>query len=457
MRVTQNMLTQQFLYNLTNNSQRLQQLQNELSSGKVLNSPSDNPLAVSQDMAIRTTLQQTNSYQSTISSGLSWMKTTSSAVQTIISNLQTLQGNVLQGINATNQNPSALNGLAQTAQQLVNQVYSTLQTKAGNRYVFGGEQTQTDPSTYASTNTQAIQDAFDTPGAGTGSSGVSSSSPASPIASSLSDPNHLLQPGVQYSLKLNATSVASNGVVQAGTIQIVDPSGNTVANAAISSSTAPGATVTLSGTGSQKGQTLSLTLGKTFQLASGTTTGTYTQTDALTATNGTTSDLNLQVAPGVELPVNLRATSMLLTIPQGANQTLQSTLNDVVNNLNGLSKDAASIQSSSSSAAQLQTAQTDFQTRQANLQTDLANLTANTDNVTNLNAGLGARMQRLQALQQQMSQYSKTLSNQQSNLEDANMAQVITQFSTDQNVYQAALKMGAEVMLPSLISFLPNG
>jgi flagellar hook-associated protein 3 FlgL len=87
----------------------------------------------------------------------------------------------------------------------------------------------------------------------------------------------------------------------------------------------------------------------------------------------------------------------------------------------------------------------------------LKNLQAGMSNVTNLNASLGATIQRVTALQNQMTQYATTMTNQKSTLEDANMAQVITQFSTDQTVYQSALKMGSEVLLPSLVSFLPNG
>jgi flagellar hook-associated protein 3 FlgL len=41
-------------------------------------------------------------------------------------------------------------------------------------------------------------------------------------------------------------------------------------------------------------------------------------------------------------------------------------------------------------------------------------------------------------------------------IEDANEAKVITNFSTDQTVYEAALQMGAQILLPSLVNYLPS-
>ena len=101
MRITQTMMTQQFLNNITNDNQRMSQLEQELSTGKQLNSPSDNPLAVSQDMGIRAILAQTQGYQSTISAGLTWMNNTSGALQNIITGLQTIRTQVVEGISGT--------------------------------------------------------------------------------------------------------------------------------------------------------------------------------------------------------------------------------------------------------------------------------------------------------------------------------------------------------------------
>lgn len=294
MRITQTMMTQQFLSNITNDNQRMSQLEQELSTGKQLNSPSDNPLAVSQDMGIRAILSQTQGYQSTISAGLTWMNNTTGALQSMITGLQTIRTQVVEGINATSQTPAVQQALAQTVQQLTAGVYQTLDSQQGNRYLFGGKQTGTAP------------------------------------------------------------------------------------------------TASLSG-------------------ASGA--------------------LNYQVANNNTIQVNVTASSLFLTTPAGAANTLQQTLTNIVSDLQ-----AGNTQG---------------------LQADLADLSANLNNVVNANADLGTRINRLTALQNQMAQYSTTMTNQKGVIEDANMAQVITQFNTDQTVYTAALKMGSQILLPTLASFLP--
>jgi len=301
MRITQSMMTQDFLYNITNDNSRMANLENQLSTGKTLNEPSDNPLAVSQDMSINATLSETTGYQNAISQGLTWMNNTSSALSNLNSALQQIQELTLNGVNGTNQDPAALNALSATAQQMVGDVSQIMDSQQGTRYLFGGTATQTAPSSY------------------------------------------------------------------------------------VLGSTPP--------------------------------------------PTGASSNLSLLVAAGIEIPVNVTATSLMLTIPTGGTADLSQTLTSIVADLKS--------------------------GNQGNLSTDLQNLNAGMSQVTGLEADLGSREVRMNALNSQMSQYSNLVTNEKGVIEDANMAQVITQFNTDQTVYQAALKLGSQVLLPTLVSYLP--
>lgn len=278
----------------------MQQLEMELSTGKTLNQASDNPLAVSQDMAIQSTLSNAQGYQSTVSAGLSWMNSTSSVLQSMVTSLQTIRGNVVAGINATNQSPSAQASLTATVQQLVNGVYQMLDTQQGDSYLFGGTNTKSQPS-------------------------------------------------------------------------------------------------------------------KNLLNASGT--------------------INYQISDGVNVPVNVTASQLFTTtgaaVSGNPSQDLRDTLSSIVTDLGNGST--------------------------ANLQVDLQNLSDHLNNVISTNAEVGTRVQRLTAMQSQLSQYVSNLTNEKGVIEDANMAQVITQFNTDQTVYTAALKMGSAILQPSLMNYLPNG
>ncbi|WP_258112544.1 flagellin [Alicyclobacillus sp. SP_1] len=308
MQITQQMMTQSFLYNITNDNQRMQSLENELSTGKVLNMPEDNPLAVSQDMSVRATLSQTSGYENTISAGLTWMNSTSSALNQVISSLQSIQSYVVEAMNSTNQTSSSEEALGETIKQLAGGIYQSLNTTQGSRYLFGG--------------TLPL---------------------SAPVSSSAAD--------------------------------------------------STGFSVSSSATG----------------------------------------NLQLEVSSSINVTINVTADQIMNTAPNGTSDTLQSTLDGLVTQL------------SSGNA------------NQSTMSSLLSSLQENLSNVVNANADVGARIKRLTSLQSQMSQYSTVLTNYKGDLEDANMAQVITQFNTDQSVFTAALKMGSEVLLPSLVSFLPNG
>lgn len=304
MQITQQMMVNQFLYNITNENTTMQNLEDELSTGKVLNLPQDNPLAVSQDMSARATLSSAQGYQNTLQSALTWMNNTSSALSQIVNTLQSIQSYVMEGLNSTNQTTSDKNALSETVQQLSKAIYQELDTQQGSRYLFGG-----------------------------------------------ADP---LQPPV-------TTSTNNIGYTT---------SGNTAAS------------------------------------------------------------MEMQISAGISITVNVSASQVMGTA-SGSTTNLESTLNSTISDLqNG---------------------------NITGLQTDLTNLQTGITQVVNINAELGSRIKRATAMQTQISQYVTTVQNYKGDLEDANMAKVITQFNTDQGVFTAALKMGSEILLPSLVNYLPNG
>ncbi|MCY0893419.1 MAG: flagellar hook-associated protein FlgL [Acidibacillus sp.] len=452
MRVTQNMLTNQFLYNLSNINSQIQKDQNEMSTGKTLNMPQDNPLAVSQDMAISANLAQANTYQSVISSSLTWMNNSSSTVQSMTQGLQNIQQNILEALNSPNMNEDNIQALAETTQQMISQVYNTLNTKQGNEYLFGGTLTQTKPSSYASTTPITDSDIYVTPGTGTVSAGVSQVTPSQPIASTFSDGTPpLLQVGQTYSLQINLNDIAGgNNPTFSGKVTLLNAQGESIAQATLPTGTDMGTEITLTPTSGTNSGTVGPTItlgGNIFQASSGTTNGSYEQTDSLTLiSSGAQQVVSNEVSSGVTMPTSLTAMQMFHQVPQGASQDLQATLANTLSDLQGM----ATVLSSNSQGASSAT----MATYRSNLQNDLSNLQANTNQMTNDNAQLGSWIQGIQAVQTQMTTFTNNLSNQQANLQDANMAQVITQYSTDQTVYQSALQMGAQVLLPTLIQYL---
>ena len=118
----------------------------------------------------------------------------------------------------------------------------------------------------------------------------------------------------------------------------------------------------------------------------------------------------------------------------------------LVDNLNQIVTDMQSAGTATSGAA--------FQSSLQSIQTDLNNLDANMNNVSALRGDLGGRMNRAQSAVNQLDQATTQLSAQKSNVEDANLAQVMTQLTTQQTVYQAAIAAGQQLVLPTLADVL---
>jgi len=84
----------------------------------------------------------------------------------------------------------------------------------------------------------------------------------------------------------------------------------------------------------------------------------------------------------------------------------------------------------------------------------LGNVDSNINNVINLRSGLGARINRMTAIQSQLENTSTNLQTNLSSIQDADIAKTITDFTNQQNVYKAALSVGAQIIQLSLVDFM---
>jgi flagellar hook-associated protein 3 FlgL len=86
--------------------------------------------------------------------------------------------------------------------------------------------------------------------------------------------------------------------------------------------------------------------------------------------------------------------------------------------------------------------------------TDLQALDANLDSLQQARASVGALQRRLDSAQSRPQQIEETTTSLLSQVEDADMAKTYTDFSTQQAVYQSALKAGSNIVQASLLDFL---
>jgi flagellar hook-associated protein 3 FlgL len=139
-----------------------------------------------------------------------------------------------------------------------------------------------------------------------------------------------------------------------------------------------------------------------------------------------------EIGPGVSVQVNVVGQN-LLGDGQGANDGLiLDNLRDIAQHLRGGTV-------------------TDINTLRS---TDLQGIDKNLAALTQSRATVGATTNRLEAADARLSEVEESATKLLSDVEDADMAQTLIDFSMQQNVYQSALRAGANIVQQSLLDFL---
>lgn len=144
MRITQSMLTQNFLRNYNNNLTRINKLEEQMSTGKKINKPSDDPVGLSFSLRYRSSLEANEQYQRNVDSATSWLDYTDSMISEANDVLQRTRELAVQGANGTNSEAS-MNALGQEVEQLYDQLVNVGNTRFNGKYIFNGQKTDVKP------------------------------------------------------------------------------------------------------------------------------------------------------------------------------------------------------------------------------------------------------------------------------------------------------------------------
>ena len=143
MRVSNNNMTYSFLSSLNKSQQRQAQLNEQLSDGKAIHRPSDDPIRVIRSLRFQSNLQQNDQFTQQVKDAQSWMDTTDSAVQNLDSIIIRAKEIVTQAIGP---NPAiGFQAAAEEIDGLINSAVDLGNTKLGSRYVFAGQMDTTQP------------------------------------------------------------------------------------------------------------------------------------------------------------------------------------------------------------------------------------------------------------------------------------------------------------------------
>jgi len=147
-RITQGMISSDVLAGLQANGTRLDQLMTQLSTGKAINQPSDDPVGVTRDLQLHSLTSRYDQYYRNMQDGDAWLSTADTAMRSGNNVLQSANELAIQGANGTY-------GAVQRAdlntqvRSLVDQMLSISNTTLRGQYVFSGTQTDTPPFSLA--------------------------------------------------------------------------------------------------------------------------------------------------------------------------------------------------------------------------------------------------------------------------------------------------------------------
>jgi flagellar hook-associated protein 3 FlgL len=390
-RISFGQISNHILDRLFANYNKLEGTQQQLATGKKLNSPSDNPVSTTQSMGIRSELDGYKSYQRNIDDGMAYLGTVDTTLNSANSVYQSLRERAIQASNDTNSAESRYY-IGREVRGMFDQMVALSNTAFKGEYIFSGTNSQVPPfeirsgSSLVANAAGALSGNVNYPGVG--------------VAMNLIDKN------VDDS-KDTITSDANPVLMVPGTVRV--------------NGLTEGTDYTVNYI---KGQITFNTAAATTMVASGAATVTY---DWLRRNEKDLDGvMKREIEEGVTAAINTTASDVFgsKTEANGAFESMINLMEGTINNKPD--KVRASINQLDAALKRQLTAQ----------------------------AGNGSRVLRFEATQNRNEERTVYTTKLQSEVEDVDFAQAISDFNLQQAVYDASLKMGAKALQNTLVNFL---
>jgi flagellar hook-associated protein 3 FlgL len=154
MRVTAGMSQRHVLADLRRVQERLATAQSQVSGGKRIEKPSDDPLGAERAMRLNDQLETTGAYRTAVDESRSWLDATDSALSSLSEVVQHVRELTLQAANGSTSDAGRQSIKAQI-DQLTEEAKNTLNSAYDGRYIFSG--TATDTAPYSAATGDAYQ------------------------------------------------------------------------------------------------------------------------------------------------------------------------------------------------------------------------------------------------------------------------------------------------------------
>ncbi|NFH68722.1 flagellar hook-associated protein 3 [Clostridium botulinum] len=408
MRITTSMLSSNYKSNMTTNLNHIQKIQNQLSSGKEISRPSDNPYKVSRTMQMYTEIGANKQYNENIKDISNWLDTTDTSLNQMenvfarVRELLVTAGNGAYG-------PDEKKAIQDEIKERVNEMGQILNTNFDGVYIFGGTKSTSKPIMVNSNGELCYAD----------KDGNAVSKTATGVKIDLTNPIKNTTPPPDDKV---ITSVEKDGTIIK--MNMTDSNGNTI----------PAKIVDLSDVGKIiPPSTTPATEESLFKEAFDgegfgdsdikRIIGMVPSFDALDQIG---SELNVEVSQGVLINYNKNAVDLL----EGNGTNIMSTLNKIITNL-GTGGDQSVITGEC-----------------------LGEVDDIIKNLLQHRAEVGAMQNRMESAQDKNESENLDMTDILSKTEDIDFTEKMIQYSIMQTVYMAALQTSAKILPATILDYL---
>lgn len=137
MRVTNKMMTTRYLNNMNRNLNQMQKIQNQLTTGKTVHRPSDNPFIVARSMQLNADIEANEQYNTNIKDTINWLDATDTALGQLTDTMQRIRELTVSAGNAA-YGEDERKAIGDEINQRIEEIGTILNTSFDGRYIFGG-------------------------------------------------------------------------------------------------------------------------------------------------------------------------------------------------------------------------------------------------------------------------------------------------------------------------------
>jgi flagellar hook-associated protein 3 FlgL len=146
------MMTENTIRSLNGNQDQINKIQQQISSGKLIQTPSEDPINASLSLQLKTSLSVSKGYQQTAALAKDWMSTADTSLDKLEELGSNAQNILLSGLNDTADASLRASSLAPELSAIITQIVDLGNSKYMDNYVFSGVKVDTpafDANTFA--------------------------------------------------------------------------------------------------------------------------------------------------------------------------------------------------------------------------------------------------------------------------------------------------------------------